>query len=296
MDILKNVNLNLLKSFWAVYKTGGINKGAKMLDMTPPTVTHNIKQLEKQLGHKLFVTGKKGADPTDKAKEIFPLVENIFENLQKFNEQLGNENKGTIRIGTSAFHTEFYLINFHRKFMSKYPNIKLEFYHHPHHDYLTMLENNQIDVAIMQFLKRPASDIIIFELFSDSMSFFTSKQFAIANNIKNEITFEQFLKLPFICHSQSRTVLDKLERAFEHKLPVIETPSVQVAYDMVVNGKGIGIFFDRYLDANPNDKIVRIKINDKPQPPSSVYECAYHKKPSALVSLYIREIKDFFAN
>jgi len=294
MDIL-NVNLNLLKSFWTVYKTGGIIKAAKALDMAPPAVTYNIKQLEKQLDKKLFNTGKKGAEPTTDAKALFPLVEAAFENLLKCNEYLYTDNKGTLRIGTTTLHTDFYLIDFHRKFMARYPNITLEFYHHPQHDYLTMLENNKVDVAIMQFLKRPSASINIFELFQSGMSFFTSKEFAAINNIKDELTFNQFLKLPFICHSQSRTVLDKLEKAFDRKLGAITTPSVQVAYDMVVNGQGIGIYFDRFLDANPNENIIRLKIKDMPPPPNSVYECAYHKKPSALVALYVRELRSFYS-
>ena len=285
-----NINLNLLKSFFAVYKSGGITKAAAMLNLAPPAVTYNIKQLEKQLGHKLFVTHKKGADPTDKAKEIFPQIETAFESLL----QINIDNTQVLRIGTTSFHTDFYLLDFHREFMVKYPHIKLEFYHHPKHDYLTMLANNEIDIAVMQFLKKPSSQITMFELFSTAMSFYTTKEFAKQHNLGNEITFERFLQLPFICHSQSRTVLDRLESAFEHKLNATETPSVQVALDMVLNNQGIGILFDNYLDHVKDERIVRLRISDKPKPPDSVYQCAYHKKPSAPVALYVREIKRYY--
>ncbi|MCL2228775.1 MAG: LysR family transcriptional regulator [Firmicutes bacterium] len=292
MDIL-NINLNLLKSFWAVYKTGGITSASKVLDLAPPAVTYNVKQLEKQLGCKLFVTHKKGADPTDKAREIFPLVDGAFENLFKFGEKLSAE-KEIIRIGTPAFMTEFDLIDFHREFLNRHKNIKLEFHHHPRHDYLTMLENGAVDVAIMQFLRESAPHTTVFELFQSKMTFFTSKDFADKNNLGSEITFARFLELPFICHSQSRSILYKLEAAFNHKLGAIEAPSVQAAYDMVANGQGVGIFFLDYLDKEKDERVLRLKITDKPEPPNVVYSCAYQKDSPQGVLTYIREIKNFF--
>jgi len=284
-----------LKAFRAVYKTGGINKAAGALGMAPPAVIYNIKQLENQLGKKLFNTHKKGTDPTEDAKALFPLVEAAFENLSKCNELLNTENKGTIRIGTSAFIVDFWMAKFLREFQSKYPNVVLEFYHHPRHNYLTQLEENKVDVAMMQFLKRPGPQIDIFEFLNIGMTFFTSKKFATANNIKDEITTERFFELPFICHAQSRTVLDKLEGFFGQKLKAVEVASVLIAYNMVMDGQGIGIFFDDYLDAQKDDQIVRLRIKDRPPPPLAVHECAHHKNPSALVALFVRELKRFYA-
>ena len=290
-----NINLNLLKSFHAVYKVGGIIKAAGMLGMAPPTVTYNIKQLENQLGRKLFNTHRKGTDPTEDAKVLFPLVEAAFENLLKCNELLNADNRGILKIGTAAFIADYIIAKFLREFQKKYPNITLEFHHHPKHNYLTQLEENKIDIAIMQFLKRPGPQINIFELISTSMTFFTSKKFAVAHNIKNEITVERFLELPFICHAQSRTVLVKLENYFEQKLDAIETASVITAYGMVMDGQGVGIFFEEYLDDQKNDQIVKFKIKDKPPPPLAVHECAYHKKTPATVALFIRELKKFYS-
>ena len=294
MDIL-NINLNLLKSFLAVYKSGGINKASKALGIAPPAVTHNIKQLEKQLGQKLFITHTKGSNPTDTAKKLYPIIESAFETLSKCNEQL-NVDKEIIRLGTTAFHADFYLVDFHREFMKKHPNIELEFHHDPRHDYLTMLEENKIDIAIMQFIKRSGKQIEIFELFQSPMSFFTSSEFAQKNNIHDTITFDHFLQLPFICHYNSGTVFEKLEKAFNQKLNAIKTPSVMTAFDMVINGQGVGIFFDMYLDKQQTNNIVKFRISDMPQPPPSIYEYAFLKNPPKKVSLYIKELVVYFTN
>ena len=294
MDILK-INLNLLKSFLAVYKTGGIIKGAELLGMAPPAVSYNIKQLENQLEKKLFITHKKGTTPTDEAKALFPFIESAFDSLLKCNEYLNAVNKGTIRIGLSTSLATFFLVKFLQSFKKRYPNIKLEFHHHPEHDYLTMLENNHVDVAIMQFVRRPKAHINIFKLMSLSMSFFTTKQFAATHNIKNKITLEHLEHIPLVMVTKAR-LLANLEQTYGQKINVIEAPSTFTAYEMVMDGYGIGLHFDEYLDAQKTDQIVKLKMKGK-QPPPTLIECAHNKKSSvivsAIVTLFIKELKEF---
>ena len=296
MDIL-SINLNLLKSFRAVYKTGGINKGARLLELATPAVAYNIKQLEKQLNKKLFIPHKKGVDPTSDANELFPLVENAFENLLKYNEQLNANDSGTIRLGLSALYESFFLVNFMKQFREKYPNIKLELFHHPKHDYLELLEKNEIDVALHIMLREPTSQMHNFELRRHPMVFFTNKEFAAKHGIKDEITLEQLTKLPLIVFAlmKTRSVLEILENFFKTKFNPVETPTTLAAFDMTMNGHGICYFFEEYLDAQNNDQIVKLKIKNAPPPPSRVYNCAYHKNPSAIVALFVKELKKFFA-
>lgn len=295
MDIL-SVNLNLLKSFRAVYKTGGINKGAKFLGVVTPAVAYNIKQLEKQLGHKLFITHKKGVDPTNEASNLYPLVESAFENLLKYNEQFGITHKGTVRIGLTTIHVGFFFIKFMQQFRDKYPDIKVDFYHHPQHDYLTMLENNEIDIAIHLLLKKPTEQMQNFAFQRLPMTFFVTKKFATEHNIEHEITLEQLTKLPLIIFSMQKTssVLAILENHYHSQFKTIAAPSTQAAYDMAINGYGVGYFYKDYLDAQNNDQIIRLRLKDAPEPPLRAYDCAYNKNPSAIETLFLKELKDFF--
>jgi len=294
MDIL-NINLNLLKSFWAVYKTGGIIKAAKILDVAPPAVSYNIKQLESQLGVKLFNTHKRGTDPTADAKTLFPLVENAFESLLKVNDQLCPSDSGTIRVGVSAMIMTVILSKFFSVFKTKYPNIKFELHHHPKNDYLTMLENGEIDVAVMQISRKPAAGYIITKITTLDTTFYTSKKFAAANKIGNEITMEQFKKLPFVMFSKSRTMYNKLEETFGGKITAIEVPSSFAAFYMVMDGQGVGYLHEQSLDVQGNDQIVKFKIAGLPPLPNAVIDCISDKKSAKIVALFIRELKEYHA-
>ena len=296
MDIL-SINLNLLKSFWAVYKTGGINKGARSLGVATPAVAYNIKQLENQLGQKLFHTHKKGVDPTGDASALFSLVDSAFESLLKYDELLNATNTGTIRIGLQTLHASFFIVKFTQVFRAKYPDIKLEFFHHPQHDYLEMLENNEIDVAIYTPLKNHTAQMRSFELYRHPMVFFTTKKILTEHNIKNEITLERLTKLPLIIFSlmKTKSVLTILENFYKTKFKTVETPSTHAAFDIAMNGHGICYFFEEYLDTQSNDKIVKLRIKDAPQPPKRVYNCAHNKKSTVIVSLFIKELKEFYS-
>jgi len=295
MDFL-NINLNLLKSFLAVYKTGGIIKAAKLLEQTPPTISYNIKQLEKQLDKKLFITHKKGADPTPDAKAIFPLVETAFENLVRCNEKLNLNPKGSLRVGTHDIVFEHFMIDFFCKFQKDFPDILPEFHYNTKNDFFAELDENRIDVAVMWLYKRPPSHIKTFEVVSYTSTFYANRKFAETHGIAGEITFAQFTALPFIMFSKSNATLARLETALGEKLEVAQiTPSEIMTYNMVMNGQGVGLSFDKVLDARKNNRIIKLKIKDRPSPPPVVIECACNRKTSALVTLFVKELKRFYS-
>jgi DNA-binding transcriptional LysR family regulator len=57
------MNLNLLRSFMAVYRNRSFSKSAEELGLSQPGVTAQIQALEQQLGRQLFKRSSKGAEP-----------------------------------------------------------------------------------------------------------------------------------------------------------------------------------------------------------------------------------------
>jgi DNA-binding transcriptional LysR family regulator len=292
MDIL-SINLNLLKSFWAVYKTGGVNRAARMLDIAAPAVTYNIKQLEKQMGIKLFNAHKHGVDPTSDASAIYPMIETAIESLLKCNEQFNNPTSGTIKIGLTTLHASFFCVAFTTAFRKSYPDIKLEFYHHPQHDYLTMLENDEIEVAI--HFQEPRPSVVSAELMHKEMTFFTTKQFAAQHGLGDAITLEQIRTLPLVQFSmKEKSTLNQLEGCYGKGLNIVEAPSTHAAFAMAMAGLGIGYFFSEYLDVQNNDNIVKLRVIDAPEPTTRTYSYAHKQKPSALAALFIKELRHHY--
>ncbi|MEY9989038.1 DNA-binding transcriptional LysR family regulator [Streptomyces sp. V4I8] len=64
------VDLNLLRTFLAVYRTGSFTAAARLLGLSQPTVTTQIRTLERQLDRELFQRLARGVAPAPYADEL----------------------------------------------------------------------------------------------------------------------------------------------------------------------------------------------------------------------------------
>ncbi|MEV6022600.1 LysR family transcriptional regulator [Streptomyces sp. NPDC052036] len=63
-------DLNLLRTFLAVYRSGSLTAAAPLLGLSQPTVTAQIRTLEQQSGRVLFTRLPRGVEPTPYAHEL----------------------------------------------------------------------------------------------------------------------------------------------------------------------------------------------------------------------------------
>ena len=63
-----NINLDLLKTFYAVAKNKNITKACEELLVSQSAVSKAIKNIENQLDCKLFIRSKKGVELTKEGK------------------------------------------------------------------------------------------------------------------------------------------------------------------------------------------------------------------------------------
>ena len=100
-----NVSLDLYRIFYIVAKEGSISAASKILFISQPAVTFQIKKLEEQLGISLFTRTKKGMTLTYEGKVLFEYVKNGLEDInngENVLSNLKNLDSGTIRIGVST--------------------------------------------------------------------------------------------------------------------------------------------------------------------------------------------------
>jgi DNA-binding transcriptional LysR family regulator len=65
-----HADLNLLRTFLAVYRSGSFTAAAPSLGLSQPTVTAQIRTLEQQTGRDLFTRLPRGVEPTPYAHEL----------------------------------------------------------------------------------------------------------------------------------------------------------------------------------------------------------------------------------
>ncbi|WP_189711739.1 LysR family transcriptional regulator [Streptomyces phaeofaciens] len=65
-----HLDLNLLRTFLAVYRSGSFTGAAQLLGLSQPTVTTQMRTLERQAGRELFERRPRGVVPTPVADEL----------------------------------------------------------------------------------------------------------------------------------------------------------------------------------------------------------------------------------
>ena len=81
---IKQITLKQLRGFHAVVGAGSISGAAKILHLTPPAVSLQIRDLEKTAGIPLFERSEIGLVPTLGGKTLYTLADNMLATLYEF--------------------------------------------------------------------------------------------------------------------------------------------------------------------------------------------------------------------
>ncbi|MCC2635352.1 MAG: transcriptional regulator, LysR family-like protein [Ramlibacter sp.] len=98
---LKDIDLNLLRLFDAVYRTRNVSRAAELLDLTQPAASQGLSRLRALIHDPLFMRSAGGVQPTPKAQR---LAEPVRQALAMLEQALG-ETAGFVPLQSSrTFH------------------------------------------------------------------------------------------------------------------------------------------------------------------------------------------------
>ncbi len=244
-----NINYNLYKSFLVVYETKNISKAAEFLYISQPAVSHNIKELEKQLGVQLFYKKSNGMSTTSEADLLYKYISSAFNSILKGEltiSDMAGLKSGVVKIGIPSYLSVIYLSNIITGFRKKYPQVKIEIISKPIADLMLMLQTQNVDMVIdnepisCDRLKLDVKYLASFEhCFFTTDKFFKDKPFCI-EDINNS---------PLIITSQSGEEIRLLKNAAGNiKLnPVIEAGTTESVIKLVKEENGIGYAQSEYI-------------------------------------------------
>jgi len=146
------VNLELYRVFYIVAKTGSLTKAKEELFISQPAVSQAIKQLENQLGGRLFIRTSKGMELTGEGKVMFEYVKQAYQLIavaeNKFSQMKGLE-FGDITIGASDTVSKFYLLKYVRAFRDKFKEINVRINNCPSEENLSLLKSGRLDMCFI---------------------------------------------------------------------------------------------------------------------------------------------------
>jgi len=270
-------NLNLYKSFVEVYETRNFSNAALNLRLTQPTISYNIKELEKQLKVRLFNSNSRGVEPTKNAEELYPVIRQAFVHLMHAENTITEFNEksdGVVRLNVSLYFMPQITGKLISDFNKKYPNIRFEITSSTLTNGVGAVERHESDMYIYTYIK-PTSlkdDLETIDLTETESSFFASKDFLKKHGLNSTISKEQLSSLPILSLPLSYRIMKELEKLGLKVNPIVESNSSQMLMHLATNNVGIILGPDNYITHD----LVKLNISDL-KIPNVVVAIKYNK-------------------
>lgn len=133
-ELLGGINLfEELKTFIAVVEHKNFTKAGEYLNLSQPSVSTHIKNLENYYGvtlinrsikHKSIIITENGYKLYNRSKEIIHLLDTTYMEVRDISDTI----KGTIKVGASLTIGEYILPTFLTVFREKYPDIEVDIF------------------------------------------------------------------------------------------------------------------------------------------------------------------------
>lgn len=212
-------------------------KAAEKLGISQPTLSHQIKMLEQDVGYALFNRIGKKIELTKVGEIVQQEALNIQNSLQSISSQIKALTKveiGELKIAVLPGEITDLVSTLCIKFNQLYPNIKV-----------FVQSTDQVEKAV---LENQADFGIGFEYNRDDMLMVTKlydEEFYLISNQSNgerKVSFSDVLDSPLILFPnihQCRKILDKTSLEVGRQLePIVETSSIESILKLVRNGVG----------------------------------------------------------
>lgn len=234
------MELRQLKYFVKSAEYLNFSVAAKHLYITQSTLSQQIKQLEFELGFKLFLRNTRHITLTEAGEEFLPFARKTIldaeDGVQRLHD-LQHVKVGTLRVGVtysmSTVLTEGLII-----FMKEFPGIKLEIFYKTVDELLSLLREHKVDFILSYKPLSDAPDVDSMPLFENTLALVVEHGSGLVK--KNKVKLEELTDVPLILPSkglQARMMLDWLLEGRNIELKSkLELNETNILLQMVATG------------------------------------------------------------
>ncbi|WP_026908793.1 LysR family transcriptional regulator [Paucisalibacillus globulus] len=293
------MELRVLRYFLTVAREGNITGAANLLHITQPTLSRQLKDLEQELGTKLFnrsshsiILTNEGMLLRKRAEEIIYLVDKLEAEFSSMEETIS----GDIYIGGGETDAMKQVARVAKDLQLKYPSIRFHLYSGNEDDVTERLDRGLLDFGILiqpaniskyNYINIPAKDVWGVIMKNDSPLAF-----------KESIQAADLLHVPLICSQQVlKETFSKNEFAdwFGEDFNTLNIVSTyNLAYNasiMVKEGIGYAITLDKIVDTSSNSNLCFLPLEPRLESGLSIV-WKKHQVFSTAADKFLKEIQE----
>mgnify|MGYP001124955764 CR=1 FL=1 len=258
------MEIRVLRYFMVVAREENITRAANYLHISQPTLSRQLKELEEELGKKLFTRTNYSVKLTEEGMLLRKRAEDILDMVDKtiseFNA-LDEINGGDIRIGCAESDGIRSFMKAVKSLQQEYPDIRCHFYSSGTDAVNERLDKGLLDFAVIvqqvdlskyNYLKVPTAD---------SWGLLMRKDSPLST--KDSIQLDDLIGIPLICSRQS--MLEEMPKWFGDNL---EKLTVTSTYDLLFNasvmvreGCGYALCFDNLIHTGADSDLCFRPLN-----------------------------------
>jgi DNA-binding transcriptional LysR family regulator len=232
-----------LEIFDAVVERLSITEAARKIKISQPSVSKQLRFLERECGLKLYIKSGRGIKITEEGRLLQTAAKPILKQMEElrgsFLNRVADARATTLRVGSTPSPGAFFLPGVLKSFVRLHPKI------HPtlrtgYPDAIkAMVLNGEVDIAVTTI--PPAHPQIIEEaIASEEILAVVSAKHALAS--KRKLTERELAKAPFIMTTEGR-IAEEIKKIGLHLNVVMWCESVDLKKAAVQAGLGVGLFY-----------------------------------------------------
>lgn len=237
------MELRNLKTFQTAAEHLNFTKTAKILNFSQPTVTSQIRALEKELKNPLFFRIGKRTYLTPHGKVVKQYADQIFATIDEMNQELSKKNRpasSRLVIAASETFCTHYFPMIIRKFLHETPEVGIKLVSCYSKDVIAGIDSNDFDIGIISgtYRKSGITNIVIAD--HEDLVLIVSKALYEKYPLSDILDRQPFIKYeidgPF-----EQQMQHYIQEAGIKSKKVIESSSLEAVKSAVMNDIGVGL-------------------------------------------------------
>jgi DNA-binding transcriptional LysR family regulator len=240
-----DLNLRQLQTFVTVARLNSFTRAARIMSLSQPALTKQVRQLEESLGVRLFDRNTRTVELTRIGKELAPVVTQLLQEIEAVvvnTKELAAQNRGLIRIASLPSISSTLLPTAVARFKARYPGISVALKDVIAQRLIAMVKAEEVDFGIGS-LTVVDPEVRFTPLLTERMIAVFPPGSALER--KKAVGLKDLVGLPLVLMDPGSSVRKLVDRAFESigafVRPAFEATYMSTAAGMVKAGLGVTI-------------------------------------------------------
>ncbi len=290
------MEIRVLRYFLAIAREENMTRAAQRLHISQPSLSKEIKKLEDELGHTLFIRTNKSMRLNDegmllrkRAEDILAMVDKTTEEFRQLDSIVGGE----IRIGCAESCLMKYLARSIRAFREQYPLFIFHLFSGDTEPVTERLDRGMLDLAVIAEPPNLTKYNYLAIPESDRWGLIMRRDSPLA--AKDSVTFDDIYGLPLFCSEQSIRA-DFPRWCGDHMDRLHFVGTVNLSYNgsvFVKEGLGYLLTFEHLIDTSEQSGLCFRPIS--PALETNMYIIwKKYQVFSPIAALFLRQLRDTY--